>query len=73
LIESLADQELFEVCTPAGKFRMTRADFERDFAEVAASASYRDLGEYHYPMIPYKAFRFLQREEKAARSSAANQ
>ncbi len=64
LIEPLADADWFEVLTPAGKFRMTRADFHANFAEVVNSSSYRDRGQYHYPMIPYKAFRFLVREEK---------
>ena len=45
---------------------MTKADFHQYFPEVAASSSYRDLGQYHYPMIPYKTFRFLVREEKTS-------
>jgi hypothetical protein len=64
LIEPLADTDAFEVCTPAGKFRMTRADFYAQFPEVVNSSSYRDRGMYQYPMIPYKAFRFLVREDK---------
>ena len=65
MIDALRDEEIFEVATPAGRFRMSRADFYAHFPEVTGSSSYRDLGEYHYPMIPYKAFRFLVREEKA--------
>jgi len=65
LIDALGDDEFFEVTTPAGRFRMSRGDFYSQFPEVTVSSSYRDLGEYHYPMIPYKAFRFLVREEKA--------
>jgi hypothetical protein len=65
LIDPLADTDQFEVSTPAGRFRMTRADFYATFPEVVSSASYRDLGHYHYPMIPYKAFRFLVRETKS--------
>ncbi|BDC52503.1 hypothetical protein F183_A48180 [Bryobacterales bacterium F-183] len=63
LIEPLADHDWFEVATPAGRFRMTRGDFHAQFPEVVASSSYRDRGEYHYPMIPYKAFRFLVPKE----------
>lgn len=44
---------------------MTRADFYATFPEVVSSSSYRDRGLYHYPMIPYKAFRFLVRETKS--------
>jgi uncharacterized protein (DUF1697 family) len=65
-IDALRNEELFEVITPAGRFRMSRGDFYTQFSEVANSSSYRQLGEYHYPMIPYKAFRFLVREPKAA-------
>lgn len=64
LIEPLADDDVFEVATPAGRFRMTRAEFHATFPEVVTSSSYRDRGLYHYPMIPYKAFRFLVREPK---------
>lgn len=66
LIDALGDGDYFEVSTPAGRFRMSRSDFYAQFPEVVGSSSYRDLGEYQYPMIPYKAFRFLVREEKVA-------
>jgi hypothetical protein len=65
-IEPLSDDAMFEISTPAGAFRMTKGDFHAQFPEIASSVSYRDLGLYHYPMIPYKAFRFLVREDKAA-------
>jgi len=65
-IEPLSDDATFEVATPAGSFRMTKQDFHACFPEIVSSVSYRDLGLYHYPMIPYKAFRFLVREPKAA-------
>ena len=65
-IEPLADDAVFEVDTPAGVFRMTKGEFHAQFPEIVSSVSYRDLGLYHYPMIPYKAFRFLVREPKAA-------
>lgn len=70
LIDALRDEDVFEVATPAGRFRMSRADFYTQFPEVIGSSSYRDRGEYHYPMIPYKAFRFLVREEKAAAAAS---
>ena len=69
LIDALRDEEIFEIATPAGRFRMSRADLYAEFPEVTVSSSYRELGEYHYPMIPYKAFRFLVREEKALSAS----
>jgi hypothetical protein len=65
-IEPLPDDLAFEVDTPAGTFRMTKRDFHATFPEIVSSVSYRDLGLYHYPMIPYKAFRFLVRESKAS-------
>jgi hypothetical protein len=63
-IDPLRDDEIFEIATPAGRFRMSRAEFYGEFPEITASSSYRDLGQYHYPMIPYKVFRFLVREPK---------
>ena len=63
-IEPLSDDAVFEIETPDGIFRMTKADFHAQFPEIVSSLSYRDLGLYHYPMIPYKAFRFLVRETK---------
>jgi hypothetical protein len=63
-IEPLSDDAAFEVDTPAGTFRMTKRDFHETFPEIVSSISYHDLGLYHYPMIPYKAFRFLVREPK---------
>ena len=73
-IEPLPDNAVFEIDTPAGVFRMTKADFHVHFPEIVSSVSYRDLGLYHYPMIPYKAFRFLVREPKvAAVGSSAEQ
>ena len=65
-IEPLSDDAVFEVDTPAGIFRMTKADFHAHFPEIVSSESYRVRGLYHYPMIPYKAFRFLIREPKVA-------
>ena len=65
-IEPLPGDAVFEIDTPAGVFRMTKAEFHAQFPEIVSSVSYRDLGLYHYPMIPYKAFRFLVREQKVA-------
>ena len=70
LIEPLQEGDLFEVSTPAGRFRMTRGDLYTEFPEVVTSPSYRHRGEYHYPMIPYKAFRFLVREPKVIAAAA---
>lgn len=63
-IEPLSHDTMFEIETPAGTFRMTKGQFHADFPEIVASVSYRDLGLYHYPMIPYKAFRYLSGNRK---------
>jgi hypothetical protein len=54
-IEQLSINERFRVVTPGGTFEMTRGDFERVFANVARSQSYRLRGLYHYPVTPAKA------------------
>lgn len=73
-IEPLQDDATFEIETPAGTFRFSKAEFHQHFPEIVSSVSYRDLGLYHYPMIPYKAFRFLVHESKtmAAGSSVSS-
>jgi len=58
VIESLADDDEFQVTTPVGVFRMTKAQFHKTFANVARSMSYRERGLYHYPTVPSKAERF---------------
>lgn len=65
IIESLPDDGIFEVQTPAGTFRMTKAEFHATFPEIVNSVSYRDRGSYHYPKLPYKVFPFLVRDKKA--------
>jgi hypothetical protein len=59
VIEPLAMTDVFRIETPEGAFQMSKADFRRVFANVAASASYRDKGLYHYPRTPEKALQFL--------------
>ena len=54
-IEELGINERFRVVSPVGTFEMTRGDFERVFANVARSRSYRVGGLYHYPVVPAKA------------------
>ena len=54
-IEKLEINERFRVVTSVGTFEMTRGDFERVFANVARSQSYRIAGIYHYPVVPAKA------------------
>jgi hypothetical protein len=39
---------------------MTKADFYRDFSNVAKSMSYRERGVYHYPTTPHKALKYLK-------------
>lgn len=55
VIEPLADDDRFRVETPDGAFEFTKADFRRVFANVVASASYRERGVYHYATTPAKA------------------
>lgn len=69
-IEPLPEDAVFEIGTPAGTFRMTKREFHAHFPEIVTGVSYRDLGLYSYPMIPYKAFQFLVRDSKAAASTA---
>ena len=55
VIEPLLPNEAFRVITPDGAFQMTKSEFYRDFANVVASASYREKGIYHYPTLPRRA------------------
>jgi hypothetical protein len=57
-IEPLGDTEKFRIETPKGIYEMTKADFFRTFANVAASDSYRVNGVYHYSTIPAKALAY---------------
>ena len=50
---------MFRVDTPIGSYQMSKAEFYRVFANVVASASYRERGLYHYPTTPGKAEPFL--------------
>ena len=59
VIESLAMNDVFCIETPDGTYEMSKAEFRRVFANVVASASYRDNGLYHYPAPPGKASQFL--------------
>ena len=42
-------------------FRMTKADFYRDFSNVPQTASYRDSRIYHYSKTPERARKYLRR------------
>jgi hypothetical protein len=57
-IEPLRDGDQFEIVTPDGTFRMTKAQFYSDFANVVASKSYQSAGYYHYPTIPERAWKY---------------
>jgi hypothetical protein len=63
LIERLRDDDVFEVVTPEGRFRMTKREFYRDFPNVVASNSYRVRRIYHYPNTPAAARRYRVTEE----------
>ena len=73
VIEALPDEGVFEVETPAGNFRMTKAEFHATFPEIVSSVSYRDQGAYHYPKIPYKVFRFLVRDKKGGTAASSSE
>jgi hypothetical protein len=59
VIEPLSWDDVFEVVTPVGTFRMSKADFYRDFPGVVQTRSYRESGIYHYPKVPAVALRYL--------------
>lgn len=58
VIEPLRDDDVFEVVTPQGTFRMTKHEFYRDFPGVVQSISYRERGIYHYSTTPKRALRY---------------
>lgn len=58
-IEPLSDNDLFELHTIEGTFRMTKKDFYTTFKNVRESKSYKINGLYHYPKTPKKAFQYL--------------
>ena len=57
VIEPLGDDDEFQVVSPVGTFRMTKAQFYSIFANVVRTMSYRERGLYHYPTVPAKAER----------------
>lgn len=59
VIETLARSDSFEVETPEGTYRFTRAQFETVFSNVTKTKSYLKGGLYHYPRTPEKAFPYL--------------
>jgi hypothetical protein len=61
VIEALAINDIFEIVTPEGTYRMTKADFYRDFSNVPQTVSYRDSRIYHYPRTPERARKYLVR------------
>ncbi|MFZ0481236.1 MAG: hypothetical protein WAL71_19005 [Terriglobales bacterium] len=58
IIEAIGQREAFRVVTPIGTFQMTKADFYREFQNVAESKSYSEDGIYHYPKVPKRAERY---------------
>lgn len=58
VIEPLADNDVFEVVTPSGLFRMTKRQFCNEFGKVRESASYREGRIYHFPSPPRRAEQF---------------
>jgi hypothetical protein len=58
VIEPLADDAVFEVITPVGRFRLTKTEFYREFPGVVASVSYHQHRSYNYSKLPSRALRF---------------
>jgi hypothetical protein len=59
VIEKLEPSERFQVVTANGTVEMTRAEFEREFSNVAASRSYLEAGNYSYASFPKRAMAYL--------------
>ena len=51
-------EDTFEMIIPEGVFRMTKADFYRDFNNVVVSGSYQKGRVYHSVKPPSKALRY---------------
>ena len=59
VIEPLHDEDVFEVETPVGVFRMTKRDFYSEFPNVVVNTCYVDRGVIDYPVPPKRALRYL--------------
>jgi hypothetical protein len=58
VIEPLDESDSFQVVTPDGTFRMTKAEFYSTFPNVPLTKSYRQTGVYNYATLPRAAERF---------------
>lgn len=58
-IESLKENDVFCIKTPAGSFQMTKGDFYKSFPNVIQTKSYREQGVYSYTKTPQKANKYL--------------
>ncbi len=65
VIEPLQPNEVFQVDTPEGSFRMTKQEFYLVFDNVVASRSYQEQRIYHYSKTPDKARPFLMLDHDA--------
>lgn len=70
VIEPLRDDDVFEVITPVGRFRLTKGEFYRAFPSVVASKSYRERRIYHYPKVPAVALRYRCSDDPSASRAA---
>ncbi len=61
VIEALSEEQVFEVATPVGTFRLSKREFYDAFPNVVRSNSYRTAGLYHYPTVPKMADPFRVR------------
>ena len=64
VIESLSDDDSFRIVLPQGVIEMTKRQFKEHFSNVRTSASYREVGIYHYPKLPRVAMQFLREGAK---------
>lgn len=55
VIEPLPNAGSFRIVTPVGTFEMTKQQFVDTFSNVPKTRSYREIGIYHYPVVPRKA------------------
>ena len=58
VIEPRDDNDSFQVVTPDGTFKMTKAEFYSTFPNVPLTKSHRQIGTYNYATAPRVAARF---------------
>lgn len=59
IIEPLKENDSFVIDTSDGIFKLTKADFYREFSNVIKTKSYQEGRLYHYTTPPKRALQFL--------------